>query len=216
MNQTQSQNQQQAQQYAQYQQHAHPQPPFMPQAAPERKLTRQTCGFILACFALIFSCIMGLKGFYEACSMLFRLSDGTFDGLEFTANIFMAAGCFISVAFYALMLFKPEFLAGKPDKKKLLYLVAANACFGIWEGIKNPTVEKVLQIFAARSFSVAINFLMYFGDDESKSCCNCFKPWVYKTVPSFYPYPGQGPQFMPQQQHQSQVNPQNGQKLSNV
>jgi hypothetical protein len=212
------QNQQQAQQYAQNQQQAYPQPPYMPQAAPEKKLRRQTCGFILTCLLLVFSCIAGLDSLYEACCMLFRLSDGTFGGLEFTSNIFASAGSFIDAAFFALTLFKPEFLAGKPDKKIILYLAVANGCVAICESIENP--ENALQIFAGHSLAAAIIFLMYFGDDESKSCCNCFKPWVYKTVPSFYPYPDQGPQFMPQQQHQSQVHPQSipqyDQKLPNV
>jgi hypothetical protein len=225
-NQTQPQHNQQSypqnQQYAQYQQQAFPQPPFMPQAAPEKRLRRQTCGFILVCFFLVIGCIGSLKALYEACCMVFRLDDVTFDGLELTALIFKAVGCFVNVTFLALTLFKPEFLAGKPDKKNILYLFVANSCIAISESIEYPTVENVLGIFAGHSLLVALDFLMYFGDDESKSCCNCFKPWVYKAVPSYYPYPypGQGPQFMPQQQHQSQVhpqsNPQYDQKLPNV
>jgi hypothetical protein len=216
-----AQNQQQAQQYAQNQQQAYPQPPCMPQDAPEKKLRRQTCGFILTCFFLVIGCIAGSQSLYKACSMLFRLADGTFNGLEFTANIFASAGHFVCVAFFALTLFKPEFLAGKPDIKNILYLVAGFVCLAISESIENNS-ENVLGIFAGHSLIVAITFLMYFGDDESKSCCNCFKPWVYKAVPSFYPYPypDQGPQFMPQQQHQSQVhpqsNPQYDQKLPTV
>jgi hypothetical protein len=161
----------------------HKQQAYPQHAAPEKKLTRQTCGFIIACIALVVLSNASAQSLYEAFSMLLRSDDVTFDGLELTALIFKAAGCFVCVAFYALMLFKPEFLAGKPDKKKLLYLVAANGFIWIWESIKNPTVEAVLGLFALHSFSVAINFLMYYGDDESKSCFNCFKPWVYKKVP---------------------------------
>lgn len=51
--------------------------------------------------------------------------------------------------------------------------------------------------------SPIMTWILYFSDDESNSCCLCFKPWIYHQnhnvlfmMPHQYPYPYPQPSTM--------------------
>lgn len=161
---------------------------------PHKNLKRQTCGFIITIVYLAISCYMSLCALQELYEMMpydiYEFEDEIFDNIIFfTSKFFEFAAFTIFAVFFCLTLFKPEFLAGKPDKKKSLVLLVAFGFLCISQTIAKRDFRDIVITFAIHMKLFAVMFFMYFDDfDESNSCFNCFKPWEYETVQPIYPY----------------------------
>lgn len=192
---------------------AYPQP-AQKFSATEPVAERQTCGYIISVIGAIWGFLIIYSGL-SACIFL-----------DFQINYVFSALAGISLAgFHVMALSKPEYLKGKPGFMKLAPLLAFSffdALSSIFTkidlrpfrelGIEPPSFESTLiNAIIGALIIVAISYAMYGSDDESGSCCLCFKPWIHKRPvmpPSFGQYPGYPPQAYPVQGFASQAYPQ--------
>ena len=181
---------------------------YPPQAAQkvdfnEPQPSKQSCGFIVS----IIATLMGFIRIYVGISSCF--------GRDFQiAFIFNALSGICLAGFHIMAMSKADYLKGKPA----LINIAPLFGFALFSSLANlfikidlkvykafnvdpPSFEhKAIQALISGLIISAASYFIYGADDDSASCCLCFKPWIHKRVftPAFYP--GLPPQAYPHQQ----------------
>jgi hypothetical protein len=149
----------------------------------EEKFKRQACGFITTIIILIVFCLAAVGNVVSAFNQLFE-KNTTFNWEKFASLVFDFSASSINATFFGSALLKPEFLAGNPDRKKFLPVAIGLALAFVSRTIDPLHSEPLYRAFGAFAVFGFLLFLMYFNADESKSLCNCFKPWVITSVTS--------------------------------
>jgi hypothetical protein len=125
------------------------------------------------------------------------------------------------ITFQVLAVTKADYLAGKPSFLALTPGLASHLFIFLSDTyyiLNTPILVNHRLIFSVLLNFIAftVTYFMYSADDDSGSCCLCFKPWVYKRPvatfipgypqyppqPAYYPqgYPPQQQAYPPQQQ----------------
>ena len=146
-------------------------------------------------------------------------------GVKIQFVLFILLG--ISLAsFHLLAMIKPDYLKGKPSLLKLAPLFVFSLAYGALSRYVKITVNGIkkespiyISVIIVILFVLA-SYFMYGSDDDSGSCCLCFKPWIHKRpaiLATYYPqqgYPAQGypPQGYPPQGYPQQGYPQQQQQ----
>ena len=157
---------------------------------------RQICAHVISVIMSITGILIAFGGTLVCIANGFNIKD--------VFCILMGASL---ASFHLLAMIKPDYLKGKPSLLKLSPLFA----FALFSWAFTIALDSHLEMASIVGsgityilFIVAFYF-MYGSDDDSKSCCLCFKPWIYKR-PAILPNYGQ----YPQQGHPAQGYPPQG------
>lgn len=190
----------------------YPQPGMKPAGmSVEPEPEKQCCGYTLAVLGIILG-ILGGIGQISTGALTVGLS-----GVERAGYAIAGVGMLIEAVFFILIVSKPDYLGGQPAFVKLVPFIIAMLFIHAGSGILSiGSLLGALSALISTPISTALAYFMYLGDDDSGSCCLCFKPWIMKrpTVvmyPPQYGYPPQGyppqQQAYPPQHHQQQAYP---------
>lgn len=180
-------------------------PPQMMNQAPEPVAEKQGCGFTIAILGLIGSIFMTLG----CASFALFVPAPLYLRAAYGAIAF--AGIFSGV-FYGTILSQEDYLKGKPAITKM---------WPLWLSSLSILVFYVFVAMFIRNFAIipgavimviaqlGVYYAMYFMDDDSGSCCLCFKPYIFRKPVMMmdlnYGYPPQG--YPPQQGYAPQAYP---------
>lgn len=163
---------------------------------------RQCCGYTLAVFGAIASILTALNNFYLTTIDSFEFGDSIIvvDTATRISWIVVGLGYIAWAVFLILAVAKPDYLGGKPKIIKLLPYVIGSVLIFFGGALANFSVFSLFAIIPF-GINITIAYFMFLGDDDSGSCCLCFKPWVMKTpVPMMYAAPQYGGYPIPYQQ----------------
>lgn len=164
-----------------------------------RTIVKQSCGTFVTAFFLLIEALYVINIFKNIILYSHRQP---FKLISF-------GGALLSTYFFARVLFDKEYCSGKPDKTKIWPLA-----FGLaLDFLKSCMVDMYdfVGTFILALIFLAIFFAfraMYFGDDDSGSCCLCFKPWRLIGDRVIFINPQQYPQVYPNhpQQYPQHIN----------
>jgi hypothetical protein len=167
-----------------------PPKPINPAEDSSKQLVKQCFGYTLG--VLMFIVVIGKAS--GQFSFVGRADNAPNDNIYYGAY---GVGDFITWIFFFNLLHYPDYAAGNPSYIIFwpLYLgLIVKAAAYAYLYFNNLNIYGIGIKLGIEFVVTLVLILVYGANDESKSCCLCFKPWVYKTkmVPYNAAYPPQG------------------------
>jgi hypothetical protein len=141
---------------------------------------RQWCGYVTAVIILL-ALITGASrsiSFFFAVPVKYPLSPS-----ETTFTVCLIISLFLSAGFFLLILCKRDYLKGEPGMKKMWPVALGSLVRYVGNVVNMIATRHFFGIVGALIVELIICgsvYTVYFAEDDSKSCCLCFKPW--KTI----------------------------------
>lgn len=146
---------------------------------PIRKPVRQTFGYVFSMIGFGICVLSLIQSIYSVI---------TADDL-FIFRILLLFSHLLIVYFYYSIIFIPEYAAGKPEIMKYspiaIGIIIRCTVMIVLKRMgdvesEHSEIEQILGSICVLLFT----YCFYMLDDEHGSFCLCFKPWVYKKIPS--------------------------------